>query len=306
MCNTLKLTLVAFSTVTAFTSLQAQEIDIEADRADDRFFDFDQSIDEIPDVDRFLDSHEEGLIAVAAREKRKEFSFSVSLPFTYNSNVENVPTAALSAFHTNPSVSLAWKKSDGIVRPYLLSVADVDLYTRHSDNNASTFVSRVGVEVRPKNLGGVVPYVQYTPVIVFEGAYNNHVVTLHDFEVGVKKTFAFEKTRFSLDIDFVRREATAAAAERSQLSTSLLLVGTITDSISWSIGQRIQGRFYSGGSNDGRDDINLRSTASLAYKVDDNFSLSAGLKFDKNFSNFPTKEFSKIDIGPTVNVRFKF
>jgi len=75
-------------------------------------------------------------------------------------------------------------------------VGDVDYYILGTDDNKRLHIrqSRVwcGSYGQKKSWRGS-SYVQYTPVISFRGAYNNHVVTLHDFEVGVKKTLHLKK-----------------------------------------------------------------------------------------------------------------
>ncbi|MBL0923290.1 MAG: hypothetical protein IBJ12_02335 [Sphingomonadaceae bacterium] len=241
-----------------------------------------------------------------APPKPKEFEISLTLPFTFNSNVENAGTGRKQAFHALPSMQIDWRKSSGVVRPFARLYADADFYTRHSENDGSTTLARVGVKIVEPKLGNTAPYLHYTPALVYDKFFGERLVTLHNFTAGVTTKFDLKSAALTIDVHAVRREATLKTIEQNRFGTTLKLSGDINERLSWAIDQTVQARFYTGGASDGRDDVNFVTNAGLSWAIADNGGFDFGISFERNDSSRVGKSYSTWDIGPTVGFGWKF
>lgn len=285
--------------VTVATSANAQVPgDTAADRADARLARIERQSDT---ADRTAASLVEGT------EKVRPFKLKLSLPFAYNSNVENADANRLDAFHVTPSALLEWKRPEGVFRPFARIVADADEYSDHSDNGSSTLSGRIGFRIVDESLGGFTPYAHYTPLAIFGRGFDDHQLTLHTFAAGATGEFDLSGTTLSTDIAVARREASAAVAERYQFGGSIGLSRDIVpDEVSWSIEQAVQKRWFTGGANDGRGDLNFTTTIGLSWILSKKATLDVGATFERNESSRAGKDYSTFDIGPSLAFLFIF
>ncbi len=247
-----------------------------------------------------------GPAGIAEPAKKPPFTFTLTLPFTFNSNVENADSGTRSAFHSAPSALLQWKRQTGTFRPFTRVVVDNDYYTRHSENDASSISARFGFQIVSKDLGHFTPYAHYTPVAAYVRAFKDHQVTLHTFAAGVRGDWESGDLTIGLDLQVARREATIAAVEQNRAGLTIELSGPISEQVGWSISQAVQGRAYTGGTNDGREDVNLTTTAGLTWEINDRTKLELGASFEHNASNRAMKDYSTFDVGPSLSFTYKF
>lgn len=244
--------------------------------------------------------------ALRGEAGKPPFTFTLTAPFTFNSNVENASANTKSAFHANPSARLDWKQQSGTVRFFGRIVADADYYTRYKENDASTLSARFGFRIVKDSLKGVTPYAHYTPVIVYGRSFGDHQLTLHTLAAGVRADFKIGKLAAGADVQVARREATLAAAEQNRVTLALDVGGDIVpDRLSWSVSHTFQGRLYTGGANDGRDDINFLTTAGLTWTIG-RATLELGATFERNASNRAGKDYSTFDAGPSLTFAVPF
>lgn len=277
---------------------QAQDADTSVQRIDRR-------IDMLDKIDDPEPANVVGLDG-SVPPKPKEFEFSLAVPFTYNSNVENADVGRKQAFHTAPNVQIDWRKSTGVIRPFARLYLDGDFYTSHSENDGSTALARVGIKIVDPLLGNTAPYLHYTPALVYDKFLGDHLVTLHNFTAGVTSKFDLKPTVLTIDVHAVRREATLEAIEQNRFGATVKLSGDINDRLSWAVDQTVQARFYNGGASDGRDDVNFVTNAGLSWTIAENGGVDFGVSFERNDSSRAGKSYSTWDFGPKVGFGWKF
>lgn len=277
----------------------AQASDTAADRADARLARLDR--DRSERVERFPAA--DG----AAPAAKPPFSLSITVPFAYNSNVENAGSGRKDAFHTNPSAVIDYRQQTGRLRLFARVGTDADAYTEHSENNASSLFGRIGMRLHADELGSAKPYLQYAPVAIYGSRFRDHQLTLHTVTLGAGGEIPVGASSLSYDVNVARREATAAAAERTQVSGSAELSGDfVPDKLGWSIGARVQGRFYTGGTNDGRNDVNFNATAGVSLPLSESIGLDIGITLERNSSNRDGKDYTTLDVGPSLRLKVPF
>jgi hypothetical protein len=279
-------------------AVQAQDVDTSVQRTEKRIDALDKIDDPAPAMIVGLDG--------TAPPKPKEFEFSIAVPFTYNSNVENADLGRKQAFHGVPMMQLDWRKSTGVVRPFARIHLDGDFYTRRSENDGSTALARVGIKIVDPKLGDTAPYIHYTPALIYDKFFGDHLVTLHNFAAGVTTKFDLKPTVLTIDVQAARREATLETVEQNRFGATVKLSGDINDRLSWAIDQTVQGRFYTGGASDGRKDVNFVTNAGLSWVLAENGGFDFGIAFERNDSNRVGKSYSTWDIGPTIGFAWKF
>jgi hypothetical protein len=278
--------------------LHAQDADTSVQRTEKRIDALEKIDDPEPEMILGLDG--------GVPPKPKEFEFSIAVPFTYNSNVENADLGRKQAFHGVPMTQLDWRKSSGVVRPFARLHLDGDFYTRHSENDGSTALARFGIKIVDPKLGNTAPYLHYTPALIYDKFFGDHLVTLHNFAAGVTTKFDLRPTLLTIDVQAARREATLKAVEQNRIGATVKLSGDINDRLSWAIDQTVQARFYTGGPNDGREDVNFVTNAGLSWVIAENGGFDFGISFERNDSSRPGKSYSTWDIGPSLGFAWKF
>lgn len=250
------------------------------------------------------DEEEEKRYALAGGTR--DFTVTVTLPFSYNSNIEGAPSGERDAFHANPSIELEWERNLGGAIVFALAGADQDLYSRFTANNGASLWGAFGILGDEAELG-FEPYVEYAPVSIHESGFGSHLVTLHDLKFGLNKTFALGGSLgLTANAEFRRREATSANSEQNRVGGSIELSGDIAADLGWSVEQYVQGRFFTGGTNTGRNDFYLASRAALSWFPTSAIDVDFTVFFEHNDSNRPDREFSTWDIGPSVAFAFHF
>jgi hypothetical protein len=235
------------------------------------------------------------------------FTFTLTVPITYNTNIDNSETDRRRDFHTNPSGQFDYMQQSGTIRPFVRLIADADEYFEHEENGASTIIGRIGVRLVDPKLGAFVPYVHYTQALVFGRHFDDHQLTLHTFVAGIGGKVPLGNVVMRPDFQIARREATNALAERHQAGATVTFLGDLVpDKVSWSLAQAVQLRHYTGGANEGRDDLNFTTSAGLSVAVSELISLELNASFEHNNSDRTAKDYSVFDFGPSIVLSVPF
>lgn len=286
----------ALACMMATAPLSAQLPETNADRADSRE----------GRIDRALRAPGGAAAFALAAGEDAGFMLTLAAPVTWNSNVllaDGGPHKA--SVHITPSARLEWH-SGGAFQVFARAQADHDFYTEGSSYDASTLGGRVGVRLTDDSIGGFRPYAHYSPVMIFEGGFANRQVTLHNFTAGLGRSFDMGGgTTLAVDLSGTRREASRRASEQNRVTGLVSLSGAIGQSFGWALEQSVQQRWYTGGANDGRDDLNLISTLAFSYQPSPRGSLDFGVSFERNASDRLARDFSVWDVGPSVSFTWK-
>ncbi|TSB01603.1 hypothetical protein [Sphingorhabdus contaminans] len=289
-----KLTLYAAAAAFAFSAMPAfaQSVDDQVDKAEQRQDRIDRNIN-IPGsaAQAFLLEANDG----------STIAFNFAAPVTWNNNIDLVENGPkLASVHINPAVRLEWR-SAGAVQIFAGFNADHDFYTQGSDYDASTLGARIGMRLVDDSLGGVRPYAYYSPLIVYGGGFTDKQATLHNITIGLGNTLELGGgTQLTSDLSATRREASFRALEQDRVSAAVALSGQFGEKLGWLAEQSAQHRWYTGGVNQGRKDLNLATTLALSYAVSESGVLDIGVTFERNTSDRIAKDYSVWDAGPTL------
>jgi hypothetical protein len=281
----------------ATSSVACAQDDTAADRADSR----------LARIERARPEPKAAIGALEAGRPPPPFTFTLAIPVTYNTNIDNSDGDHRHDFHTDPSGELDYDQQSGTVRFFARAIADADEYAKHEDAGASTIVGRVGVKLVDAKLGNFSPYAHYTATLLFGRHFEDHQLTLHTFALGIKGKVPLGDVVLKPDFQIARREATNNLAERNQIGGGVTFEGDfIPDRLSWSLGQTLQFRHYTGGTNKGRDDVNFITSAALAYAISDLISVEVDFNFERNSSDRTGKDYSVFDFGPSIVLSVPF
>ena len=244
---------------------------------------------------------------LAEEAPKPPFALVLTLPVTYNTNIDTSDTDHRQDLHTDPSAELDYDQRTGTVRLFARVIADADNYFEHEDADASMLVGKVGVKMFDEKLGNFIPYAHYSGALLFGRNFQDHQVTLHTFTVGVNGQIPVGKLVLVPDFQLSRRFASDSGAERSQVGAGLELDGDfIPDRLSWSIGETVQFRHYTGGTNQGRHDVNFQTAAGLSYALTSTVTIELDFNFERNSSNRAGKDYSVFDFGPAIGIKVPF
>lgn len=245
--------------------------------------------------------------AAPGEPERFPWEVSVSVPFTYNSNVANAETNKDQAFHADPTITIAKKWGIGSgVQFFIEGDVDSDAYTAHNENDSSTLMGQAGFRFGDATTG-IAPYVHYTVMSLYTGQFDSHDVTIHHFTIGAKRSWAAgDHGRVALDANVLRREASVNTVELNRGTATLTYSADINETTSWSLSARGQYSHYTGGTSKGRDDVLLRVLGGVSFALSEAFSLDLQANFQRNWSDRAGKDYSVWDVGPTVTLSTKF
>ncbi len=237
----------------------------------------------------------------------KNWSLTLSAPFTFNNNVALANTGKKSAMHSAPSVELKgnWAIATD-VNFSLAAKADIDAYTAHSENDQSglTGTAELSIGDQTKRLA---PYLRYTGNALYSDQWGAHKVTTHVFAIGLRRKWTLDDGQaVSIDTGYARREATIITAEQHRYIASLRYDGKIDGKTSWSLAARVQRADYTGGSAAARNDTQMRLGVGVSRVLTPSLTLSADMVFLRNWSNVTGKGYSDIDVGPGIKLTGRF
>lgn len=247
--------------------------------------------------------------AIAAKEvEAKYFRFFLSLPTTYNSNPSKADGTKDDAAHLGPSAGLQWKRAFNKLSLTARGVINYDEFTGHEDADQSAVLGAFEAAYGdPAKV--LTPYVGYAPSVAYTSLLDDHVVTLHDLIVGIRREIALPmcaSSRVALDFAYSRREASVSASEQHRPTIAAVMKCRVADTVELVFKQNVQARLYSASSNDGRDDVNFKSGLGADWQVSPLTTLGFLIAYERNESDRASKDYSVWDIGPSVTAAFAF
>jgi hypothetical protein len=229
-------------------------------------------------------------------------SFTLSVPVYWTNNADYADEGGRSDFHLNPTAQFAVRHEERGMRIDARLTASSDQYIEHEDNNASFMALRLQASA-PDAMGKFTPYARYQPRLSFgDGEFGGDSSTTHDFTVGASGALS---SAAKLDLFGTRREATVVTAERWQTGATLTFSGnTGSENLGWSLSQGLQGRFFTGGTNDGRKDIYSITSAGLTLSMGDVEITPAELSLEWNNSNRANRDYLVLSVGAGISLTF--
>ena len=264
--------------------------------------------------DRDLDRAESRIERRTEREPRavrgleqgpaKHWTLTLGTPFKFNSNVANANTGEQSALYIDPSVDLAGEWDLGGAVLSVDGAADSQFFSAHSENDNSTqlWAGRLTVPSGPISV-----YADYTGLSIYDGFFEDHAVTAHQFAGGMKGTAKLSSaTSLTIDGSLTRREASLETVEFYRGSLSGRLKHALSEATSLIVLTRGRYADFTGGTSSGRTDKNLLSSVTLAHTLPGGGYVDFGVSFERNWSNAAGKDYSTWDIGPSVSFETTF
>lgn len=244
--------------------------------------------------------------------RTEDVTFTLSAPVAWTNNAGYAENNGRSSFHVTPAAQVrAWKhlQNSSLVLEGRATVAS-DIYSRAEENNLSFLQARFEARLEGALGHGWTPYARYQPRVEFSDAqFSKFDSTLHDFTIGATGTLKPESgLPVQVTVFIMRREATKPARERYQPGLTLGIGRHFGESaFSWSLEQSVQGRFFTGGANDGREDFYASTEAALKWTPRDGSPWEISLldaTLELNSSNFAQHDYAVLNVGTKVALTF--
>jgi hypothetical protein len=236
------------------------------------------------------------------------FTFSLSTPGYWANNVDYADTGGRSDFHINPTADFAVRHDtgNGLVIDAAVT-ASTDQYLEHEDVNGSFLGLRLQASLK-NGIGNFTPFVRYQPRLSYDdGDFGGDSATTHNFTLGGSMPLGSStRVKSKLNVSATRREASNASAERWQTGATLTFSGDITPNrLGWSLSQGLEGRFFDGGANDGREDIYSLTSAGLTIPITKQLELTpVELSLEWNESNRLNRDYLVLSVGIGLSISF--
>lgn len=235
----------------------------------------------------------------------KPWSLSIGSPFRYASNPANAETGSTGAAYFDPSITLGRSWDLGGAKLSFETGADAQTFTSHSENDLSTLYGNLRVTFGAGS--AIKPYVDYTVLALYDGQFESHAVTLHQFTAGAKAQLPVGKAdTLVVDASVMRREASVATVEQVRLGLAFKVKHVFDPASRLVLSARGRYADYTGGSASTRTDKNLLLGAVIEHDLSDKASIDFGTTFERNWSNRTGKSYSAWEIGPSVTFTASF
>ncbi len=227
-------------------------------------------------------------------------------------------------FTNNAFLSDDFKDSDRIFQPSLtLRVgtriaerydvfAEVQAFAaRYEDNSVldfDAFTGRLGGEMP---LGDWLLGASYSATPVFEKGLDRHLVTLHDITLGARRVFPLDEQTALLP-SFSMSRVFADPNDFSTLSgdAGVMVVRQLADGVFGLLGARAHARryddFFEAVTGETRVDYGGRGQASLVWRPVEWFSVNGTVEVTQNWSTLRVREYSSVEVTPTLRVSARF
>lgn len=255
----------------------------------------------------------QALAAPAEEGPAPSWSVTFAAPVAFNSNPEHADGNTRGAVHADPSLELDFSDTlkSGALDASL--AADADEYSARGSNDSSTVALSVGYGVVDKRLGGWIPYASYLGLEICGRGFGHCDLTLHTLSVGVKRAFDLTpnlakgaKTTLAVKGWVARRASNNASTEQNRAGLTLSLGGHFNGTASWTVKEALAYAHYTGGTNDGRDDVNSKTTLSVDLDVATATTLSFAVQLERNSSDVTGKDYHAWDVGPSLSLIHTF
>lgn len=288
------------------SSAAAQSIDIVGSGVDLNTFRLEQS--EQPPEERETLQLMRGF---GPPEAPKEFTLKVVAPSGLLTNPLRMEDGSENSYHFVPSFILEWSRAGRRANIGVMALVYHDEITDYSDIDQTVYGAKFSVSTGDRKRV-LQPSVYYFPKVIHAGVLPGGDVTFHDFGISLGTTVSLCKqgvdcgSSLAIDGGFMRREATLAELEINQPVLELALQFRLPRGLTGKFTQRVEGRFYTGGSREGRDDVNLKSGFTVVIPTGSPMLVLLGALLESNFSNAPGQDYFALDIGPTVGLVTQF
>jgi hypothetical protein len=220
-------------------------------------------------------------------------------------------------YSTNALVSESDRRRDVYVQPDVMLRLDgklssdlsYRLYGRTSfdafneENFANETFALVGARLT-KTLWDWRTSVSYEHRFEYSGVYSELLFIADDLQISTTRNFSYGPFTVSPTAQFGYRFADVAEARRYRLDLLLPIEAKLISR--WSIVSTplLEAYWYTGGLNDGRQDIVYSASLGLRYSIASNMSLTTSANYEWRTSNVPLRHYRDLEIGPRLDLAF--
>jgi hypothetical protein len=248
------------------------------------------------------------------------FELNLSLPFTYNTNALVTRDDEKSDWHGTPELGFQLSRSFGQLMMSASGTGTVDRYLEQSDADGDEFRGEVRAAFTPTVWSF---YGFYRPTIAFEPTFEQKSLVLHDLVFGVSRLFtvsipATPAVSDTLQVQ-VRAQGTRRLTDPSTFDAWIAEAGAKTShpwTKAWlvSLAPSVRAVFYDEDFNgESRADVRIIVQLGASWQptwlvtlVNDNASIDLIVSFVQNISTVESNTFTQWDLGPSLNVTWKF
>jgi len=234
--------------------------------------------------------------------QRPTWSAFVSFAPTYSSNALFSRSDRRRDVYVEPDVML---RLDG----KLSSDISYRLYGRSSfnafndENFANETFALLGARLT-KTLWDWRTSISYEHRFEYTGVYEELSFIANDLQISTTRDYSYGPFTVSPTVQFGYRFADVAEARRYRLDLLLPIEAKLISR--WSIVSTpmLEAYWFTGGLNDGRQDIVYSTSLGLRYSIARNMSLTTSAIYEWRTSNVPLRQYHDFEIGPRLDLAF--
>ena len=234
--------------------------------------------------------------------QRPNWSAFVSFAPTYSSNALFSRSDRRRDVYVEPDVML---RLDG----KLSSDLSYRLYGRSSfnafndENFANETYALLGARLT-KTLWDWRTSISYEQRFEYTGVFEELSFIADDLQISTTRDYSYGPFTVSPTVQFGYRFADVAEARRYRLDLLLPIEAKLVSR--WSIVSTpmLEAYWYTGGLNDGRQDIVYSTSLGLRYSIASNISLTTSAIYEWRTSNIPLRHYHDFEIGPRLDLAF--
>jgi hypothetical protein len=146
--------------------------------------------------------------------------------------------------------------------------------------------------------------VSYEHRFEYSGVYRDLLFIADDLMLSTTRDYSWGPFTVSPTAQFGYRIADVAEAERYRLDLLLPIEAKLISR--WSIVSTplLEAYWFTGGLNDGRQDIVYSASLGLRYSIASNMSLTTSANYEWRTSNVPLRHYRDFEIGPRLDLAF--
>ncbi|WP_374387997.1 hypothetical protein [Sandaracinobacter sp.] len=278
---------IAFLACCLAAPVMAQNLDDDVDQVEEYREDYGQDGPETEDED-------------LRTGPRPPWTFQLRFAGDWRTNRYLAESGAQPSVTIAPDISLwrSWRLGGLRLFTEFGAIAPTSLTDARLDSSAlfGTFELEAGTPGE-----GLVPYVAWEPWRAYEGTFQSHLLTLHTFSAGVRRTSG----PTFLDVYARRQEASIDIAERTSIGATAFHNIPLGRGV-LNLRTEVEGRRFdwrpTGRERQLRTRLRVRAILPLSHAVD--MQLTADLH--RTDSNLPGQSFTNLIIGPTILARLGF
>jgi hypothetical protein len=204
--------------------------------------------------------------------------------------------------YLEPDISV---RLDGYLTPDLLyriyGRTEFDRFSRVRDADAAFALWGARIS---RDVGGWFASVIYENRYEFAGFYDERLFTANDIKLSLVRDYSFGLWTLTPFVQGRYRFSDLQEAEHYRLELVLGIEAKLNER--WSVVSEpfYEAYWFTGGLNDGRVDHIYSGSIGLKYKLAPNVSLVTMLAYEERFSNFDTRRYRSLDVGPKLNFAF--